>query len=207
MRLPFSRVSFCMWGENRWWISLLLTALLGTMSFVAMVAWQRFARNASVKDDLGRMQGRWEATVDGTKVVMTIEGNEMSLMPVVDIGLFDRLADEPLGGQRRHRAGAGYDPTGPGSLSKSDRLHWTEREEPAWHLRVERAYIQRMSMDRARGGPAAGVLCRFGKRLLDIRFQAIRSLGANSDTGDVATRLDRRSCPCHRRPYGARSEA
>ena len=98
MRLPFSRVSFCMWGENRWWISLLLTALLGTMSFVAMVAWQRFARNASVKDDLGRMQGRWEATVDGTKVVMTIEGSEMSLMPVVDMGLFERLVMRLSGG-------------------------------------------------------------------------------------------------------------
>ena len=98
MRLPFSRVSFYMRGGNRWRISLLLATLLGIISFVAVVGWQRFAHNASVKDDLRRMQGRWEATVDGTKVVMTVEGNEMSLMPVEDMGLFERLLMRLSGG-------------------------------------------------------------------------------------------------------------
>ena len=83
---------------KRWWISLAFAATLALSTFLAAVAWQRFSHDASLKSDLGRMQGRWESTIEGMKVMMTVEGSQMSLLPELNLGLVERVLMTLSGG-------------------------------------------------------------------------------------------------------------
>ncbi len=88
---------------KRRWISLVLVmALALAVGLVAIgaVAWKRSADRAVPRNDLERMQGRWVATMDGLDVIMTVDGNEMTLVPVIKLSLGERLLATVLGGER-----------------------------------------------------------------------------------------------------------
>ena len=96
MRLSLARFSLSTRSVKSWRFLLLSATVLGIISLLAV--WQRFAHNASVRDDLGRMQGRWETTSEGTKIVMTVAGDQMSLMPVLEMGVVESLLARLSGG-------------------------------------------------------------------------------------------------------------
>jgi uncharacterized protein (TIGR03067 family) len=96
MRLSLARFSLSTRSVKGWRFFLLSATVLGIISLLA--AWQPFARNASVNDDLGKMQGRWETTSEGTKIVMTVASDQMSLMPVLDTGIVESLLARLSGG-------------------------------------------------------------------------------------------------------------
>jgi uncharacterized protein (TIGR03067 family) len=80
-------------------ILLLVGLAVVTVSLATAVAWRRSAHHVKSPSDLDRVQGRWVATMEGLDVIMTIDGNEMTLVPVLKLSLGERLLATILGGE------------------------------------------------------------------------------------------------------------